>query len=162
MAESAQRRARSALLPKAAVAVLLVPDPLSVLLIRRSEREGDPWSGHVALPGGRAELEDVDLAATAIRETAEEVGVLLDRTQLLGALDDVAPRSSVPRIFTVRPFVFGLASQPSLQLSSEVASAPCRSRRSAEPTPAASWPSPSPESPGAFPPIRHQPARCGG
>ena len=123
MAESAQRRARSALLPKAAVAVLLVPDPLSVLLIRRSEREGDPWSGHVALPGGRAEPEDVDLAATAIRETAEEVGVLLDRTQLLGALDDVAPRSSVPRIFTVRPFVFGLASQPSLQLSSEVASA---------------------------------------
>jgi 8-oxo-dGTP pyrophosphatase MutT (NUDIX family) len=110
-------------LPSAAVAVLLVPDPLSVLLIRRSERAGDPWSGHVALPGGRAEPEDRDLTATAIRETAEEVGVLLDRSQLLGALDDVAPRSAVPRTFTVRPFVFGLESQPRLQLSSEVASA---------------------------------------
>jgi 8-oxo-dGTP pyrophosphatase MutT (NUDIX family) len=77
----------------------------------------------VALPGGRAEPDDVDLLATAIRETVEEVGVLLDRAQLLGALDDVAPRSAVPQPFTVRPFVFGLESQPTLQLSSEVASA---------------------------------------
>lgn len=109
--------------PTAAVAVILIPDPLAVLLIRRSEREGDPWSGHVALPGGRAEPEDADLIATAIRETAEEVGIPLDRTSLLGALDDVAPRSRVPSIFTVRPFVFGLDAQPKLQLSAEVASA---------------------------------------
>jgi 8-oxo-dGTP pyrophosphatase MutT (NUDIX family) len=77
----------------------------------------------VALPGGREEPEDTDLIATAIRETAEEVGILLDRSVLLGALDDVAPRSRVPPIFTVRPFVFGLGGQPKLQLSSEVASA---------------------------------------
>lgn len=123
LAHSAPRTAHSAQLPKAAVAVLLVPDPLSVLLIRRSERAGDPWSGHVALPGGHSEPEDVDLVATAIRETSEEVGILLDQSQLLGALDDVFPRSAVPRPFTVRPFVFGLETQPHLQLSSEVASA---------------------------------------
>jgi 8-oxo-dGTP pyrophosphatase MutT (NUDIX family) len=100
-----------------------MPDPLSVLLIRRSERDGDPWSGHVALPGGREEPEDPDLVATAMRETAEEVGILLERSQLLGALDDVAPRSPVTPPFTVRPFVFGLELQPALQLSGEVASA---------------------------------------
>lgn len=109
--------------PAAAVAVILVPDPLSVLLIRRSEREGDPWSGHVALPGGREEPEDTDLIATAIRETAEEVGILLDRSELLGALDDVTPRSIMKPPFMVRPFVFGLGSEPRLRLSSEVASA---------------------------------------
>jgi 8-oxo-dGTP pyrophosphatase MutT (NUDIX family) len=109
--------------PAAAIAVILIPDPLSVLLIRRSEREGDPWSGHVALPGGREEPEDSDLIATAIRETAEEVGILLDRSELLGTLDDVTPRSIVKPPFMVRPFVFGLGSEPRLQLSSEVASA---------------------------------------
>jgi 8-oxo-dGTP pyrophosphatase MutT (NUDIX family) len=109
--------------PAAAIAAILIPDPLSVLLIRRSEREGDPWSGHVALPGGREEPEDSDLIATAIRETAEEVGILLDRSELLGTLDDVTPRSLVKPPFMVRPFVFGVGSEPRLQLSSEVASA---------------------------------------
>lgn len=123
LAHSAQRTAHGAPLPSAAVAVILIPDPLAVLLIRRSERDGDPWSGHVALPGGRAEPEDTDLVATAIRETAEEVGIPLDPASLLGALEDVAPRSRVPSIFTVRPFVFGLDAQPKLQLSGEVASA---------------------------------------
>ncbi|MBA3258253.1 MAG: NUDIX domain-containing protein, partial [Gemmatimonadales bacterium] len=61
----------------AAVALVLVPDPDSVLLIRRAERTGDPWSGHMALPGGRRDSEDSDLIATAIRETAEEVGLQL-------------------------------------------------------------------------------------
>jgi 8-oxo-dGTP pyrophosphatase MutT (NUDIX family) len=121
LASSAQRTARGAR-PSAAVAVILIPDPISVLLIRRSEREGDPWSGHVALPGGREEPEDIDLIATAIRESAEEVGILLDRSELLGALDDVAPRSVMKPPFMVRPFVFGLGSEPRLQLSSEVAS----------------------------------------
>ncbi len=75
------------------------------------------------MPGGREEPEDADLVATAIRETAEEVGILLDRSQLLGALDDVAPRSVVKPPFMVRPYVFGLSSEPELQLSGEVASA---------------------------------------
>lgn len=122
-ARDAERTALSAQLPAAAVAVILAPDPLSVLLIRRAERQGDPWSGHVALPGGRAEPEDADLVATAIRETAEEVGILLGRPQLLGALDDVMPRSKMPRPFSVRPFVFGIGPPPELRLSGEVASA---------------------------------------
>src|SRR6478752_6570976 len=70
----------------AAVAAVLVPSPDAVLLIRRAERAGDPWSGHMALPGGRREPEDADLVETARRETFEEVGLQLARSDLLGGL----------------------------------------------------------------------------
>jgi 8-oxo-dGTP pyrophosphatase MutT (NUDIX family) len=105
----------------AAVAVVLVPSPDAVLLIRRAERAGDPWSGHMALPGGRRDPEDEDLVATAVRETFEEVGLRLDRTDLLGGLDDVVPRTPVLPPIAVRPFVFGLAERPPLKPNPEVA-----------------------------------------
>ncbi|MGH7466016.1 MAG: NUDIX domain-containing protein, partial [Longimicrobiales bacterium] len=61
---------------EAAVAILVRPrDALELLLIRRAELHGDPWSGHIALPGGRRAPDDADLLATACRETEEEVGV---------------------------------------------------------------------------------------
>ncbi len=107
----------------AAVAVILAPHPDSVLLIRRAEREGDPWSGHVGLPGGRHDAQDTDLCGTAMRETAEEVGCALSRDQLLGTLDDVWPRSPLPRIIVVRPFIFGVPSRPRLSPNREVADA---------------------------------------
>jgi 8-oxo-dGTP pyrophosphatase MutT (NUDIX family) len=108
----------------AAVAVIVAPVPPSLLLIRRAERTGDPWSGQVALPGGHHQRGDHDLIETAMRETMEEVGLTLDRSQLLGALDDVAPRTPVLPPIVVRPFVFGLetAALP-VMLSNEVASA---------------------------------------
>jgi 8-oxo-dGTP pyrophosphatase MutT (NUDIX family) len=105
----------------AAVAVLIAPDPDATLLIRRADRPGDPWSGHMALPGGRREPDDLDLLATAIRETREEVGVELDRGQLLGALDDVVPRNPVLPPIAVRPFAFLLPARPVLVLNPEVA-----------------------------------------
>lgn len=105
----------------AAVAVVLVPSPDAVLLIRRAERAGDPWSGHMALPGGRRDSADQDLVATAVRETFEEVGLRLDRADLLGGLDDVVPRTPVLPPIAVRPFVFGLADRPPLTPNPEVA-----------------------------------------
>src|SRR5688572_27389789 len=75
----------------AAVAIIIAPDPDAILLIRRAERAGDPWSGHMALPGGRREPGDLDLLATAIRETSEEVGIRLGSEQLVGTLEDVVP-----------------------------------------------------------------------
>ena len=107
----------------AAVTVLLAPGPDSVLLIRRAEREGDPWSGHMGLPGGRLDPDDSDLLATAMRETIEEVGFPLSREWLLGALDDVWPGSPIPRVILVRPYVFGLSERPPVTLSGEVAEA---------------------------------------
>lgn len=43
------------------------------LFIKRSAREGDRWQGHVALPGGKRDLEDGSDKAAAIRECYEEV-----------------------------------------------------------------------------------------
>lgn len=103
--------ARDPALPRAAVAVLLRPGPEGpeLLLIRRAEREGDPWSGHVALPGGREQAEDAGPAQTAARETREEVGIdVAAGGRLLGAVEPVWPQSArAPRI-VVRPFVFAV------------------------------------------------------
>lgn len=107
----------------AAVAAILVPDPDALLIVRRAERRGDPWSGHLALPGGRRDPEDADLLFTAIRETAEEVGLELPPEHLLGVLDDVAPRTPVLPPVAVRPFVFALPRRAALRLSDEVAEA---------------------------------------
>jgi 8-oxo-dGTP pyrophosphatase MutT (NUDIX family) len=107
----------------AAVALILTPDPDSILLIRRADRSGDPWSGHMALPGGRQHPSDPDLPGTAIRETAEEVGITLQRTHLTGQLEDVVPRTPQLPPIAVRPFVFLLPHRPALILSPEVAEA---------------------------------------
>lgn len=92
---------------EAAVALLLrARQSLELLLIRRADLPGDPWSGHVALPGGRRAPDDSDLFATACRETEEEVGVPVARVgRFLGALDELAPSS--PRLppILVAPFV---------------------------------------------------------
>jgi 8-oxo-dGTP pyrophosphatase MutT (NUDIX family) len=92
---------------EAAVTLLLRPaTALELLLIRRVERTGDPWSGHVALPGGRRSTSDGDLLATALRETREEVGVAVDRGHdVVGALDEVVPRSRSLPLLVVAPFV---------------------------------------------------------
>ena len=105
------------------MAVILSPDPDSILLIRRAERAGDPWSGHMALPGGRQEPVDPDLMTTAIRETFEEVGLALRPSQLAGSLDDVVPRTPVLPPIAVRPYVFLLDRRPELVLNPEVAAA---------------------------------------
>jgi 8-oxo-dGTP pyrophosphatase MutT (NUDIX family) len=107
--------------PQAAVAVVLTPDPDSVLLIRRADREGDRWSGQLAFPGGRWNPGDNGLLETARRETREEVGVELDPGNLIGTLDDLAPRTSVLPPILVRPFVFTHLSPQTLDLSPEVA-----------------------------------------
>jgi len=108
---------------RAAVALVLANShesgSLAVLLVRRTERAGDPWSGHMALPGGHAQPEDANLLETARRETLEEVGIDLASAELLGLLDDVSPMRSSE--MAVRPFVFWLGEKPEAQLSAEVA-----------------------------------------
>lgn len=94
----------------AAVAVTLRPDDgrLEVLLILRAERSGDPWSGHVALPGGRRDAADRDDLAAAVREVQEEVGIDLQaHGVLLGGLEPVEPRSDAGGI-VVAPWVFAV------------------------------------------------------
>lgn len=97
---------------RAAVATVLRPRPAGdteILLIRRTEDPRDPWSGHMAFPGGRADPTDPDLLSTARREAEEEVGLRLadDGVEVLGRLDDVqamARGQRAPLIIT--PYVF--------------------------------------------------------
>jgi 8-oxo-dGTP pyrophosphatase MutT (NUDIX family) len=91
----------------AAVATVLRqgPEGGEVLFIKRAERDGDPWSGHVAFPGGKREPSDESLLVTAIRETHEEVGLRLAPEGCLVRLGDVRARSSGYR---VAQFVFAL------------------------------------------------------
>ena len=62
----------------AAVAAILrqAPSGLEVLFIKRAERDGDPWSGHMAFPGGRREPHDSDLYSTALRETTVRLDIV--------------------------------------------------------------------------------------
>jgi 8-oxo-dGTP pyrophosphatase MutT (NUDIX family) len=94
---------------RASVSILVRPhsDTLKILLIQRPKSDRDPWSGHMALPGGRRDG-DEDPLTTAIREVREEVGVDLEADgMMIGRLDDVRPRSDGPQI-AVAPFVFAV------------------------------------------------------
>ena len=105
----------------AAVAVViheLASNP-HVLLLRRAERVGDPWSGHVALPGGRWDPTDGDLFQTAVREAREETALELASAHYLGCGEPLHPRQAGPKGMPVTPFVFALGERPPLVLSEE-------------------------------------------
>jgi 8-oxo-dGTP pyrophosphatase MutT (NUDIX family) len=112
---------------RAAVAIVLrvsAAGVLELLLIQRAEHEGDPWSGHIALPGGRREASDATLEDTAIRETREETAVDLATDAVsLGTLDELHPRSPVLPPIVVTPHVFVIRGDVELQPSEEVAEA---------------------------------------
>jgi 8-oxo-dGTP pyrophosphatase MutT (NUDIX family) len=75
----------------AAVAAILCPrsNGLELLYIERMRMPNDPWSGHIAFPGGRVETYDASLRATAERETLEEIDLHLQKEHYIGRLDDL-------------------------------------------------------------------------
>ncbi len=108
---------------RAAVAIVLreTLEGPQVLLIRRAERVGDPWSGHMGFPGGREDARDENLIATALRETREELSLDLSRVgRFLGALDEL-PAVSRGRTtgMLIAPFVFELTEDAPLSYKSD-------------------------------------------
>lgn len=111
---------------EAAVALVLHAgeDGLAALFIKRATRAGDPWSGQIALPGGRRDAGEDSLQRTAMRETFEEIGLdLAAHGELLGELDELRPRNPVLPPIIVRPYVFAIQSRPAFVLNEEVAEA---------------------------------------
>jgi 8-oxo-dGTP pyrophosphatase MutT (NUDIX family) len=93
-----------------------------LLMIKRADVEGDPWSGHIACPGGRMDPGDRDLERTVIRETWEETGIDLARDgRLLGTLDDMTPRTPSLPPLVIRPFVAVVKPNVTIVANPEVA-----------------------------------------
>jgi 8-oxo-dGTP pyrophosphatase MutT (NUDIX family) len=111
---------------KAAVALVLARSSgktEKALFIRRAAHPRDPWSGQIALPGGRREGTDVDAIDTAIRETQEETGLQLKRENAVGRLPDTTPRGKgLPKV-VIRPVLFRIPKKKPVHSSPEVQSA---------------------------------------
>ena len=109
---------------RAAVAIVLheADGALCILMIRRAQREGDPWSGHMAFPGGRRDPDDIDDRFCAIRETREEIALDLDALgSEVCALGEVNTgwRADRPEML-VAPFIYRVEQLPELDLNYEV------------------------------------------
>ena len=80
-----------------------------LLFIERAEKHGDPWSGHMAFPGGRLERAGETPEQAAVRETLEEVGLALTAGERLGRLDDLEGRhAGRPSGLVISAFVYHL------------------------------------------------------
>lgn len=123
---SAQRRFPiEGLMKQAAVSAVLRqrgPQGPELLFIRRAEHPSDPWSGHMAFPGGRVDGGDRDPLAAAIREADEELALDLTRdARRLGDLSHVmAMAHGKPLPMVIHPFVFELTAEPELRPNREV------------------------------------------
>ena len=104
---------------RAAVAVVLHQDSgaLRLLFIERAQRRGDPWSGHIAFPGGKVEQCDREPRSTAERETLEEIGLDLRSAEYLGRLDDLTG-TTLPVL--VSAFVYSVENPGYFELNDEV------------------------------------------
>ena len=91
-------------------------DDFDILVVKRVNSPRDPWSGQMALPGGKRESKDVDLRHTMIRETLEETGINLeDRCRFLGT--SRTQHSNHKPEMNILPFVILLEHDPAIRLN---------------------------------------------
>ena len=126
LAAAPSQQVEDATRPRAAVAVVLREgaDGPELLLIERAKHPEDPWSGHMAFPGGRVDPGDADPQSAAERETLEEVGLSLVGAELLGRLDDIEGRQGGRKLsLVISAHVYHCADPGELVLNHEVAAA---------------------------------------
>lgn len=100
-----------ALSQRAAVCLILDDIPgqgLSVLMIQRATHEDDPWSGQMAFPGGKQDLEDITITDAGLRELQEEIAVPPRSIHRIGRLSDVLarPYNAGKKPMVVTPMIF--------------------------------------------------------
>jgi len=96
---------------------------LELLFMQRAEHPKDPWSGHIAFPGGAVEPEDSHTLDTAIRETHEELGFLLSTESWLGSMSPVyGPIIGDKKKVYLYPHIFLIDQRPELTMNEEGAS----------------------------------------
>jgi 8-oxo-dGTP pyrophosphatase MutT (NUDIX family) len=123
----AQHRPRRKLLrpvlKRSAVAMILREreGQSEVLMIKRAEHEGDPWSGHMAFPGGRMERQDRHGLDVALRETREEIGHELDPSTCIGRLSEIMTHPRLrKRPMVISPYLFRLEREARFKPNYEV------------------------------------------
>lgn len=106
------------IIPQAAVALVewLDHGESRILVLQRAEHPKDPWSGHLAFPGGRKELGDLDLFHTCIREVSEECGFSLKPSELVKSLPIASAGSRARNPIWVQPWYFCVQEQPEIKL----------------------------------------------
>ena len=100
----------------ASVLIIIFNDSPKVLMIKKPITMNH-HGGEIAFPGGKISNEDNDLLDTAIRETREETGIIVEREKILGQLEPVTTLNSG---FTILPFVCILNKIGRLTPNSEV------------------------------------------
>ncbi len=104
---------------RASVAAVLCENAgvLELLFIERATVKNDPWSGHIAFPGGHKEDIDAGVRETAERETLEELGLDLGTGRYLGQLDDLSAHIAA---INVSGFVYHIERVDHFMCSQEV------------------------------------------
>ena len=100
----------------ASVLIIIFDDSPKILMIKKPITMNH-HGGEIAFPGGKISNEDNDLLDTAIRETREETGIIVEREKILGQLEPVTTLNSG---FTILPFVCILNKIGRLTPNSEV------------------------------------------
>jgi 8-oxo-dGTP pyrophosphatase MutT (NUDIX family) len=105
---------------QAAVAILFRPndDDIELLLVKRAEATGDPWSGDMAFPGGKKMPEDSGLNETVAREVLEETGIDLRSIDAVGYMEPLF--SSVRKSMRVQPILYSFRERPEVHLNDEL------------------------------------------
>ena len=100
----------------ASVLIIIFADSPKILMIKKPITMNH-HGGEIAFPGGKISDDDDDLLDTAIRETKEETGIIVQRGEILGQLKPVTTLNSG---FTILPFVCMLNEIKNLRPNSEV------------------------------------------
>ena len=115
-------RARGGESANAAVAIIFREgeSELKLLLVKRAEVSGDPWSGDMAFPGGKRIPQDRNIMHTVIREVREETNIDLDANLFLGKMEIVF--STVRPDYSVLPLVFLQETEVDIKINKELTS----------------------------------------
>jgi 8-oxo-dGTP pyrophosphatase MutT (NUDIX family) len=104
----------------AAVTLLLHPvgSGFEILFVKRVKSPADPWSGQIALPGGKRDAHDKTLKDTAVREALEETDINLGKNGYFLGVLDVVRSVQMPEV-RILPFVVFMEERPNITLNTK-------------------------------------------
>lgn len=102
-----------------AAVTIITFEKKEILILKRAINPLDPWSGHLSLPGGRIEPDDISPKQAAIRETLEECGINLTEEDFVKELPIEKAGMAIGKAVNVLPYHFNLKEKPEITLQFE-------------------------------------------